>query len=83
MLDALQKCADENAFRKLSHAMFRKLEEDDQDDLLTYLREWYFSKEWKNWFSGALPIFGVGRTNNPMEASNRSIDIEVVSNIVI
>jgi len=78
MLDQLQKCADENSFHKLSAAMFRKLADDKEDELSEYLKEWYFSDDWKNWFSGALPIVGVGRTNNPMEAFNRSIDQLVI-----
>ena len=83
MLDKLQISPDPNSFMKLSNAFFRQLKEDGEEELSSYLQDVFFTEEWKHWFAGALPIVGVGRTANPMEAANRSIDQEVIFSIII
>ena len=65
------------AFDAMSEAALKKWEDDEQHTFADYFSKIDLSEKWQNWFIGAVPIPGVGITNNPLESVNELIKMQV------
>jgi hypothetical protein len=74
---SLHRAPSNVAFDALLAAARRQFMADNKVEFVEYFESTYTVDRWRKWFVGAMPIVGVGFTNNPTEAMNRQIKIVV------
>jgi hypothetical protein len=78
IIRALHRAGSNVAFEVLLTLARKQFSKDRKFEFLHYFDQNYTNERWRNWYVGAMPIMGVGFTNNPQEACNRQLKIVVV-----
>ena len=69
----LHLASDLGVFVKFSEAALVKWRMESHEEFANWFQTTYLTERWRNWFTGAAPVTGLGLTNDPLEAFNKKV----------